>query len=135
MADTSNVIDANEVKRRAKRNREKNHMSQTFLGSRGFQARRRGTMDNGGYIFPKQDCWHLFEIELTIPVKWNDECSCCGDSSESWFCLCCSNIFCSRYVKVGLATIVFVALIVRDIWLNIIKRILDLTKNIALRLV
>lgn len=69
--------------------------------------------DEGGYVLPKQDCCHVFALSnfnassederfglrLFPHESWLTACAQCGDGSESWYCLRCAEVFCSRYVR------------------------------------
>jgi len=60
--------------------------------------------DKGGYIAPKENCAHaqtckVLPIITAVEIIHNPACSKCHDKKESWCCLVCQTIFCSRYVQ------------------------------------
>ncbi len=60
-----------------------------------------GKAPEGGFaVYPKLDCPHIAQLDLNqLQVDTQAPCDSCGDKKENWLCLCCSKVFCSRYVE------------------------------------
>jgi NAD-dependent histone deacetylase SIR2 len=56
-------------------------------------------------VDPKQDCPHLAAISVDELIKnftkekFLAPCSDCHTNQENWLCMCCDEVFCSRYVE------------------------------------
>jgi len=54
-------------------------------------------------VIPKLNCPHVNQHVINVlgvrQGYLTRACSVCNDSSESWYCLHCGGVFCSRYVQ------------------------------------
>ena len=61
------------------------------------EAQKQG----GGFgVYPRTNCPHIqLCVSPVLEFELTDACVDCGNTGENWACLCCSKVFCSRYVR------------------------------------